>query len=142
MRGWLPSAVFAALLASTASRAADVNVSNAWIRALPGGLPAAAYFTIHNSGNRDLSLTGADSPACGMLMLHKSSTANGMANMMDIESIPIPAGGSAKFEPGGLHLMCMDPKHLKPGSTVSVTLEFANGKNMTTRFVVRNARGQ
>ena len=142
MRTWLPSVVLAASLAPSAARADDVSVSNAWIRALPGSLPAAAYFTVRNSGTRDITLSGASSAACGMLMLHKSSSANGMASMADVDSVDIHPGGVTRFEPGGLHLMCMDPKRLEPGGRVAITLQFANGKRVTTSFVVRNARGK
>lgn len=141
MRPWQLSVGLAGLLLSASAHAADVTVTGGWLRALPGHLPAAGYFVLRNTGSRELSLTGASSPVCGMLMLHKSNSDNGMANMMDMDSVAIPAGGSVTFAPGGLHLMCMDPKRLKPGSVVPVTLQFSTGKAVTATFVVRNALG-
>ena len=140
MRPWQLS-IGLGLLLSVPAHAADVTVTDAWIRALPGHLPAAGYFILHNTGSRELTLTGANSPVCGMMMLHKSSSDNGMANMMDMDSVAIPAGGSVTFAPGGLHLMCMDPKPLKRGSGVPVTLQFSSGKTVTVTFAVRNALG-
>lgn len=142
MRPWQVSIGLAGLLLSATAHAADVTVTDAWIRALPGHLPAAGYFVLRNTGSRELYLTGASSPVCGMLLLHKSSSDNGMANMMDMDSVAIPVGGSVKFAPGGLHLMCMDPKPLKRGSLAAVTLQFSTGKAVTATFVVRNALGR
>ena len=109
--------------------------------ALPAGLPAGGYFTLHNGGNAPVKLTGADSPACGMLMLHKSEDKGGMSQMMDVPDITVPAGGDLKFAPGGYHLMCMQPK-MQPGSVVSVTLQFADGTKTYVNFAVKNARGR
>ncbi len=125
------------------AKAAEVSVTNAWIRALPAHLPAGGYFTLKNIGKSDVSLTGASSPSCGMLMLHKSSDANGMSSMSDVETIPLAAGASVSFSPGGYHLMCMDPvASLKPGSKATVTLEFSDGTKTTTVFAVKDARGK
>src|ERR1700687_4491886 len=83
-----------ALVAPVQVIAASVSVTNAWIRALPAHLPAAAYFSIRNDGDDDLTITGAQSPACGMLMLHQSSNAGGMDKMQDVEDITVPAHSS------------------------------------------------
>jgi copper(I)-binding protein len=88
-------------------------------------------------------LTGASSPACGTLMLHKSETANGMAQMTNAANIMIAPGATLKFAPGGYHLMCMSPTpEMKPGTPVFVTLLFMDGSAITAPFLVKNARGQ
>jgi copper(I)-binding protein len=136
-------ATLAALLLSGPASAGDVTVEKAWFRAMPARLPAAGYFTIHNVGKSAMTLTGASSTACGMLMLHKSSTGTGMASMSDLDRVAVPAGGTLAFAPNGFHLMCMDPTPvLKHGTTVPVTLQFANGKTLTAGFTVKNARGR
>jgi len=133
----------AALLIAWPAFAGDVAVDKAWFRAMPAHLPAAGYFTIHNAGKNEIALTGASSTACGMLMLHKSSTGSGMASMSDVDRVAVPAGGTLAFAPNGFHLMCMDPTPaLKHGATVPVTLRFANGRTVTAGFLVKNARGQ
>lgn len=135
----------AALFAGLAlpALAAEVEVSHAWFRALPAGLPAAGYFMLHNSGASDAVLTGALSPACGMLMLHESSESGGMGRMKMVDSVPVPARGTVAFKPGGYHLMCMKPAAaMKPGAMVVVTLTFADGTKTSTRFAVKNAKGE
>ena len=120
-----------------------LQVSGGWIRLLPGKLPAAGYFTLKNSGRAKVALTGANTPVCGMLMLHKSSDTGGMSSMQDVEDVEVPAGGTVTFTPGGYHLMCMDPKpSLKLGASVPVTLSFQGAPPVTVKFDVRGATGK
>ena len=133
-------AIVASLVPAFAQAA---TVTDAWFRALPSGLPAGGYFTLSNPGAAAISLTGAQSPACGMLMLHKSSDSGGMSMMSDVASVDVPPGGQVKFAPGGYHLMCMDPTPaMKPGAKVPVTLMFANKSKLQALFVVKNAKGE
>lgn len=135
--------VFAGLLIAAPAFAADIQVSDAWMRALPAKLPAAGYFTLHNTGAKEVALTGASSGACGMLMLHKSTEHGGMGSMEDVQSVTVPAGGTIKFAPGGYHLMCMDPTPaVKPGAKVAVELSFADGARLSADFAVKNAQGK
>ena len=120
-----------------------ITVGHGWIRLLPAGLPAAGYFDLHNGGGKSVSLTGASSPACGMLMLHKSENAGGMMRMEDLDSVEVAPRATLKFAPGGYHLMCMDPSPaLKPGSHAAVTLVFSDGTKVTSDFAVRGAAGK
>jgi len=135
-------AALAVLILASPAHAGPV-VSNGWIRLLPAGLPDAGYFDLHNGSDKALSLTGAASPACGMLMLHKSEDVGGTMRMEDVASVEVGPRATLKFAPGGYHLMCMMPSPgLKPGGHVAVTLEFADGAKVTSQFVVKNAGGK
>lgn len=139
-----PSKAFsvAILLASSvAAQAAPFDISGAWFRSLPGKLPAGGYFTVQNNTGRDVTITGASSDACGMLMIHQSSNKGGMASMMMMEEVKVPAGGKIAFAPGGYHLMCERPK-MKIGGKVPVTLHLAGGNSATVAFEVRGASGK
>jgi copper(I)-binding protein len=123
------------------AKPAPLAVSDAWIRLLPGN--SAGYFTLRNNGTAKVQLTGADTPACGMLMLHKSEEKGGMSSMQDVQSVDVPAGGSVSFSPGSYHLMCMDAKpSLKLGASVPVTFSFKGAPPLTARFDVRSATGK
>ena len=136
-------AALALVVSAAIADASEVKLSDAWIRALPAHLPAGGYFTLHNGSSNTLSLTGANSPACGMLMLHKSDSMAGMAHMEDVDRVDVPAGGTVKFAPGGYHLMCMDPTPaIKVGNKVPVTLNFVDGSSTTAEFVVRSPSGK
>lgn len=133
----------AAGLATPPPTSSHVSIVNGWFRSLPASLPAGGYFELRNTGRWPALLTGASSSACGMLMLHKSESRNGVGTMDDVASVEIPAGGTLKFAPGGYHLMCMDPTSaMTPGGSVIVILKFADGTKVSTLFAVKNARGQ
>lgn len=133
----------AALLFATQAAAAEVQISDAWMRALPAPSPSGGYFTLRNTGTSEITLTGAKSPACGMLMLHRSKEMGGMSSMEDVSSVPVPAGGEIRFSPGGYHLMCMDSTSaIKPGGSVPVTLQFSDKTEATANFAVKNAQGK
>jgi periplasmic copper chaperone A len=118
-------------------------LSGQWFRFIMSSLPAAGYFTLSNRGAAAEKLTGATSPACGMLMLHKSVRKNGTESMVMVPSVAVPAHGKLRFAPGGFHLMCMKPTNaMQRGKTVPVTLEFADGKSLSASFPVRNATGK
>jgi hypothetical protein len=137
------AAVAAFLLPAAASAAPSVTIADAWMRALPGKLPAAGYFTLHNGSGKEIVLTGAEAAACGSLMLHRSEASNGMASMSDVPNVSIPAGKSFSFAPGSYHMMCMGPSpQLKPGAHIPVTLIFADGTRLTAAFAVRGANGR
>lgn len=137
----LLSVVMAAFAAP--AYAGDLTVSDAWFRALPTGLPAGGYFTIKNSGDKDAVLTSAQSDSCGMTMLHKTVTTGGMSRMDMVQSVAVPAHGSLSFAPGGYHIMCMEPSpEMSPGSSVNVTLNFADGTKLDVKFDVKGATGQ
>jgi len=130
-----------AVLAPGAARAAGpVLVRAPWFRYLLASIPAGGYLTLENTGAAPAVLTGAESPACGTLMLHRSETAGGTDRMVGVKRITIPGHGQFRFAPGGYHLMCMQPK-MHPGQAVPVTLRFADGSRLTVRFAVRGANG-
>jgi copper(I)-binding protein len=128
---------------STLPASAALIVHDGWFRALPGNIPAGGYFILSNGGKDVMVLTGAESPGCGMVMMHRSSATGGLASMQHVPSRDVPAGDSISFSPNGYHLMCMEPKAvMKPGNTVPVTLTFQGGGKMTATFAVRNAAGR
>jgi copper(I)-binding protein len=140
---WLLALWIVAAPAATAQAAeAKLTVSGPWMRAIMPSRPAAGYFTLSNGGDADGLLTAADSPACGMIMLHQSVQENGQDKMRMVESVAVPAHGEVAFAPGGYHLMCMSPSaDVTAGGEVPVTLHFDDGSAITASFPVRGATG-
>lgn len=123
-----------------ATDAEHVQASHAWIRVLPGNLPAGAYVTLKNDGDQPAALSSASSPAYASVMLHHSSTKGGMSRMTMVDKLAIPAHGSVVLAPAGYHLMMMQAKAaVSPGDTVPVTLTFADGSTLPTNFTARPA---
>lgn len=117
-------------------------ITDAWARATPpGATTAAAYFAITNSGTRDDRLVAVRSDAASKVELHTTVKASGLMKMVALESLPVPAGATAKLEPGGDHLMFMGlNKPFEPGRTIEVTLVFAQAGERTFAMPVRDAR--
>jgi copper(I)-binding protein len=133
----------ALLSAVPAFAAGSLSVSDAWIRAMPSGIPSGGYFTLHNGTAKEVVLTGASSPGCSSLMLHQSEMTGGMSSMHHVDEVDVPAGGNVAFAPGGYHLMCMQATSaITPGGIVPVTLTFKDGSKLTVPFQVRNAAGK
>lgn len=130
-------------LSSSASFAGGVSVSDGWFRALPSGLPAGGYFTLHNGGATPVDLVAAKSTACGMLMLHQSVTEGGMSRMREVNGVTAPAGGTISFAPGGYHLMCTKPTSaMTPGGRVKVIFVFSDNNRIDADFAVKGASGK
>jgi copper(I)-binding protein len=131
------------LLSGTAAHATDaqhIRASHAWIRVLPGDLPAGAYVTLENDNDRPVALSSASSPAYAEVMLHRSSSEGGMSRMTMVDELPVPAHGKAVLAPAGYHLMLMKATSpVKPGDTVQLTLKFSDGSTLATDFAARPA---
>lgn len=125
---------------TAASGVANVTAKTPWMRYLLPSLPAGGYVTLNNSGDADAVVTGAASPDCGGIMLHESKDNSGMAMMLDVTTVTVPAHGSMSFTPGGYHLMCMAPK-MHPGMRVPVTLMFRGGDTLALTMQVYGAMG-
>lgn len=123
-----------------AGAADQVQASHAWIRVLPGALPAGGYVTLQNHGNQPVALTGASSTDYGEVMLHHSSTQGGMSRMAMVDSLPIPAHGEAVLAPAGYHLMLMQATApVTPGDVVKLLLQFSDGSQLPVDFTARPA---
>lgn len=144
----LPAVLTAALLgaaipaaaAPTAAHTSRITVSDAWSRpAAPGISTGVIYLTVHNSGRTADTLVGASSPMAGEVSLHRSAMAGGVATMEAVkDGLEAPAGGTAKLEPNGYHLMMMGLKGgLKAGTSFPATLRFAHAGAVKLTVQVR-----
>ena len=123
-----------------ATAAEHIHASHAWIRVLPGALPAGAYVTLENDGDQPVALSGASSTIYADTMLHQSSTAGGMSRMTMVDALTVPAHGKAVLAPASYHLMLMQASApVKPGDTVQLTLQFSDGSTLVTDFIARPA---
>jgi len=123
-----------------ATAAEHVRASHAWIRVLPGNLPAGAYVTLENDGDQAVALSSASSKTYAQVMLHQSSTQGGMSRMTMVDSLTVPAHGKAVLAPAGYHLMLMQAAApVKPGDTVRVLLKFSDGSTLHADFIARPA---
>lgn len=122
----------AALVAASAAQAqpAPVDIGSPWARVvLQGQASSAAYMTF--TAREPLTLTGATTPAAGIVEVHEMWMDGDVMKMRARETVALPAGQAVSFRPGGYHFMLMDLKAaFRPGTVVPMTLQFrdAQGK--------------
>jgi periplasmic copper chaperone A len=134
----LMGAVASLGVASGAQDAAAMQIRDAWVRWLPGNLPAGGYVTLVNTSDRPISLVTASSPDYARVSLHRSRTTAGISQMLPVNKITVGAHSSLEFGAQGYHLMLERPtRALQPGDHVSVTLQFADSSAVTATLEVR-----
>lgn len=130
------------LLAAATSAWSDgptVRVSHVWVREAPLGVKVlAGYFTLENLTDKSLSLVDVSSPDFASAMLHQSVVINGVESMLPVNHLVIPGGGSVEFQPGGYHVMLMQPKkNLFAGDMVTLMLKFSDNSELAILAPVR-----
>lgn len=126
-----------ALMTTATAQAAELDVSDARLRLMPGDLPAAGYFRLHNAGDESVTLTGADSDAFERVMLHRTVQEDGMSSMHGVSELEVAPGDTLEFAPKGYHLMLMQRSQpLAVGDALEVTLTFADAPPLPVTFDV------
>jgi copper(I)-binding protein len=132
---------FTAAFAAAPAFAADClpKVEGAWIRMPPAGLPMmAGYARISNPCKGPLAIVGAHSDAFADTSLHETRIENGMSRMRATPALRLAPGGSAVLEPGGFHLMLMNPvKPLHAGDHVAIEFTLEDGRRFSVPFEAR-----
>lgn len=119
-----------------------ISVQHAWIRWLPGTAPAGGYFKVVNASDRSVTLVRASSPDYAKVSLHRTTTTNGVSQMLPVPAIEIPAHSALDFAALGYHLMLEQPRRkLSPGDQVPVRLSFKDSPALTVQFPLRNSLG-
>jgi copper(I)-binding protein len=145
-RGLIRRAAIAVMFlagAAASASAAGVTVQQPRMRFIIKERPAGGYFTLQNDTDAPVTLTGVASSACGMMMLHQTKEVGGVEEMLPVKNVTVPAHGTVSFQPGGYHVMCMQPQSsMVVGDKVPVTLNFADGKSIVAQFMVEGANGK
>lgn len=120
--------------------AAQPVVSEAYARST-NPKSGAAFMAIQNPGTTDCVLTAASTPAAERAELHTNVETNGVMSMAPIDSVTVPAGGSAVLGRGGDHVMLFGlTKPLKQGDNFNLTLDFGACGTVVTEVPLDNAR--
>lgn len=124
-----------------ASAAGRLVIENAWIRTAPPTAPMrAGYATLRNAGDAALTVSGVSSTAFASVSIHTTLTEDGVARMRELPQITLAAGESVILEPGGKHLMLMQPgAELGAGAKAVLTFETSDGSSTAAEFSVRDA---
>jgi periplasmic copper chaperone A len=125
-------------LRSLARPPARVEVHEAWVRTPnPAVDVAAGFMTLVNTADEPLSVVAVSSPAANIVEMHETKTIDGMASMEKVNTLSIPARGTVRLEPGGMHLMLIGMAKPLPRQT-EFTLRLDDGTTVTANAVFRH----
>lgn len=135
----VPASVRAATPDDSKPTGACMRMEQGWIRLPPAPRPMLAGFgRIANGCGRAQAVVAARSPVFAEVSIHETTVVDGVSRMRELEKLALPAGGEAVLQPGGLHLMLMQPKdEAVEGSTLEVELELDDGRRLAAGFQVR-----
>ena len=117
----------------------SLSVVDAWVLEAPPGMKVmAAYMTLKNNSENVHELKGVSSPQFERVEMHRTIIENEQAHMVKQDSMTVNVGEALKFEPGGSHLMLINPKKiLKSGDEIDLSLILENGKKLNIKAHVR-----
>lgn len=121
-----------------------IAVTDAWVRQPADGQTAsAAYATITNNGDSDITLVGGSVPFDATVEIHETLMDDeGVMQMQEREDgFVIAAGASFELEPGGPHIMMLDIDPADFVESVDVTMVFDDGTELTVTAPVRTIDG-
>jgi len=126
--------------ASTLPQAESIQIEDAYIRQAPPGAHATASFMVlQNPSEHDITLTSVESNLANVIELHAHTHKDGMMKMYQVKEIKVPAKGSVSLQPGGLHIMLIEPTDaLKNAETGTIKLVFSDGSSKKITLPIRS----
>jgi copper(I)-binding protein len=114
-------------------------IQHPWARATAASAKAGAlYLTVRNDGTEADRLLGVSTDAAARCELHLSEAAGDVMTMRMVETMDVPAGGSAAFAPQGAHIMLLGLKApLKKGTHFAATLHFEKAGDVAIEVAVQ-----
>jgi len=122
----------------------DITVTDAWVRQpAEGQIASAAYGTITNNGDTDITLVGGSVPFDATFEIHETLMDDeGVMQMKQRQDgFVIAAGATFTLEPGGPHVMMLDIDPADFVDSVDVTLILDDGTEITVKAPVRSIGG-
>ena len=118
-----------ALFLGSCGGSGDVTVTDVWSRPVPPVSPNSAVFLeIANDTDSPVTLTGASSDACRSMELHETMMDDsGVMAMQELAAgLRLEPGSSGLLAPGGIHLMCVEPKVFEGSFEVELIIDGAH----------------
>lgn len=128
----------AGLLAACAPTSGEVDIIDPWTPEAPPGRMMAGFMQIDNGRADEIVLVDAQSPQFGHVEIHTMVMEDGVMRMRRLEELRIPAGQTVVLEPGGLHIMLIEPLDEYPaGSQIEIELITRDGERIALQSEVR-----
>ena len=97
-------------------------------------ISVAVYMTISNQRDAADTLRSVESPFAASARLHGEMTSGGMTAMMPLAGIAVPAHGTVRLAPGGMHVM-LEGLQRRPsaGDSIRLVLVFRGAGRLAVR---------
>ncbi|MBZ2188634.1 copper chaperone PCu(A)C [Alcanivorax sp. JB21] len=105
----------------------ELFIDDMWLRAVPPvSSNTAGYFSVTNTSDEPVTLLGFSTDIAAAGELHTMAPQDdGTRRMQRLRDVPVPAGETVHFAPGGHHLMLFRlVRPLEEGEQVELCLEF------------------
>lgn len=115
--------------AATTSAATSLTITDPWVKAAETGM-SAAFGTLDNASDTDITVVSAVSPAATMIELHETVADDSGSMVMQQKEggFVIPGGGTFELAPGASHLMLLGlTEPLVAGVEATFTLTLSDG---------------
>jgi len=112
--------------------AGNLSVWNAYAPEPVTGDVGSVYFSIRNDGENADQILTVSADVAGHATLHDQRGESGMQAMVEVAKVPVPSGGTAVLEPGGLHMMLTEMKRpYRQGDSIRISMRFASGTTLS-----------
>ena len=118
--------------------ASTLEITNPWSPEAPPGRMMAGFMELRNATAEPIVLVDAHSPQFGHVEIHTMVMDEGVMRMRRLDQLVIEPGKTVTLEPGGLHLMFIEPlEALGAGDRISVELIDDQGRHYPLETEVR-----
>lgn len=115
-----------------------LEVIDAWSPEAPPGRMMAGFMELRNHSDEAIVLVDATSPQFGHVEIHTMVMEDGVMRMRRLDQLPIEPGDGVTLEPGGLHLMFIEPLgQMRLGDLIDVELIDEQGRSYPLQAEVR-----
>ena len=123
----------AVIVLAAVSVHAQVEVSDAWVRATGQGQKATGVF-MNLTAKKATRLVGVKTDLTTSAEVHEMKMEKDVMKMQAVKALDLPAGKTVALKPGSYHVMLMDlSKPLDEGSPVVLTLLFEDAAGVKTQ---------
>ncbi len=119
-------------LAACGKNENSISLTNLEIYApLPGNTVTSGYANITNNTDVTISIDSITSPNFKTVEIHETIIVSGIARMIEIEQLTIPANNDVVLKRGGKHIMFFDPtENIKIGKNIKLNIKLSNNENL------------
>lgn len=120
-------------------RLGDLEITEPWTRATPGGaVVAGGFMRIANKGAQPDRLVGGAFSLSKRFEIHEMKMDGGVMQMRPLDKgLEIPAGATVELKPGGYHVMMIDlTAPVRQGAPLRGALQFEKAGKIEIDFMV------